>query len=113
MVSSISSSSLSYLTSITSSTGTSGSSSAEKAQLEAQIAAKETELEGAGTEDTTEIEQAIAALKAQLAALEAEALSSALLGGESETASFSGESAKIGTGNFDEDSPFGERTMWV
>ncbi|MFB9947206.1 hypothetical protein ACFFP0_00015 [Rhizobium puerariae] len=86
--------------------------------IEAQITAKQEELANETDEQKkTAIEDEIAALKAQLEALKAaEKLKSGRAGeGEDTQAAslLSGESDKIGTRNFDESTPFGDRTAWV
>jgi cob(I)alamin adenosyltransferase len=118
MTSAISSSTASSLLGSTSTSSSSSSSTTSTAEIEAQIASLQTQL-SSETDETkkTTIQQQIAALEAQLEA--AEAAEKAKSGGDSSSteqqapATFSGESDKIGTGNFDESTPFGERTAWV
>jgi predicted transcriptional regulator len=113
MVDAISSAAASTLLSSSSSASGAASSTAD---IEAQITAKQDELASeTDAQKKAEIEQAIAALKAQLeAAQAAEKLKTTAKGGElPPPAQLSGESAQIGTANFDENTPFGERTAWL
>jgi predicted nucleic acid-binding Zn-ribbon protein len=133
MVSAISSSTLSSVTSATSST-TSGGNDASK--IEAQIAAKKAEL--ANTKDPTEaqtLQKDITTLQAQLDKLQkssdsqktsgsqqaggTKSASSTQKSGQTDSSTdgddskLSGESDRIGSKNYDEDSTFGDRTTYV
>lgn len=99
-------------------------SSSTVADLQSQIAAKQAELSSARTdEEKQEIEDEITELKAELAkAQAAEKQASEKTSGatsqSSKPASYAneklaGESERIGTVNFSEETPFGERTAWV
>jgi DNA repair exonuclease SbcCD ATPase subunit len=120
MVDAISSSAVSLLTasSSTSSTTTSSTSGSGTSEIEAQIAAKQNELASA-TDDAarTELQEAIAELKAELAKAQAaeksQKQSPSALTETTSSAQLSGESEKIGTTNFDDDTPFGDREAWV
>ena len=91
----------------------SSSSSSSTDDLKAQIAAKQSELgEAADEKAKEELKAEIAALKAQLEALENSAKSQSSSATPKE-AGLSGESTRIGTTNFTQDTPFGEREAWV
>ncbi len=99
-----------------------GSSAASTADLEAQISAMQDSLAKETDEQKkAKIEQQLAALKAQLeAAQAAEKLKHgyAQAGDKSSDQQakptlLSGESDKIGTTNFDDATPFGDREAWV
>lgn len=98
-----------------------GSVKSQIAALQAQISAKQSEVDSAKDEKAkADAEAQLAALKAQLAALElqqsqeqqATGGSSAPTGKTDEADAvtlLSGESDKIGTKNYDDETPFGER----
>jgi peptidoglycan hydrolase CwlO-like protein len=100
----------------------SSSSSTSLASLESQLAAKEKALSEAETEDDkTGIQEEIDALEAKIAAAKLEQSKSSSGASQAatsendsgkETATFSGESSRIGTVNFDENTPVGERVAY-
>lgn len=106
------------LSSTTSSSSSSSSSSATVADLQAQISAKQAELgQETDAQKKAEIQDEIAALQAQLeAAQAAEKMKSGSDDGDQQPqqpAQLSGESDRIGSKNYDDGTPFGDRTSWV
>ncbi|MFK0384484.1 hypothetical protein [Agrobacterium sp. NPDC090273] len=96
--------------SVLSSSSTSSSSTDD---LKAQIAAKQSELSEAADEKAKEeLKAEIATLKAQLEELENSSKSQSS-GSAAKEGSLSGESERIGTTNFSEETPFGEREAYV
>ncbi|MCR6497525.1 hypothetical protein MUO32_00625 [Shinella sp. CPCC 101442] len=107
MVGAVSSSTSAAVT-LTSSSGGSGLSA-----LEAQLSAKESELSEAQDEDAkAELKDAIATLKAEIAALKA-AKETSSPQQQAAQASGSEDTSRIGTRNFEDGDPFGEREMYV
>ncbi|WP_137134428.1 FlxA-like family protein [Rhizobium sp. FKY42] len=120
MVDAISSAATTILSSSSSSSSTSSSSNTDVAALEAQLAAKQSELAKTEDEDDKkELEEQIATLQKQIAdAKAAEAKKLADTGSSNQKpeqvpAQMSGESDRIGSKNFDENTEFGERTAYV
>ncbi|WP_421360897.1 hypothetical protein [Agrobacterium rosae] len=122
MVTAVSSSSTA--STVLSSASTTSSSSADVAALNAKIALKQSEL--AKTEDKDDAEalkSAIAELQAELKALQTTKTTSSTQTEApakpegtkdiDEEKTLSGESERIGTKNFAEDTPFGSREMWL
>ena len=97
------SSTTSAATTLTSSPGGSGLSA-----LEAQLASKQSALAEAEDEETkAELQEAIASLKAEIAALKAAKEMRAVQASEGENTS------RIGTRNFEDSDPFGDREIYV
>ncbi|WP_244618719.1 hypothetical protein [Rhizobium sp. 18065] len=114
MVSAISSSATSILSSTSSS-----SSASDLASLEAQLAEKQAALsETDDEEEKATIEKAIATLQSKIAKISVTESSDTQTTTSTKTEEeapqeMSGESERIGTKNFDEDSAFGDRTAYV
>lgn len=92
------------------------------AKLESQITSKEEELASAETDDQkseindelTELRASLAKLEAQQAQMEAaESAAKTPTAEQAKPALLSGESDKIGSTNYDEETPFGERYAYV
>ncbi len=109
MVSAISGSTATALINSSSST----SSSSTVSDIEAQIARKKAELSEATDETEKQtIQSEIDALEAKLEQLQS-AISSEAEAAVQPEYQLSGESERIGTRNFDEETEFGERTIYV
>ncbi|SMC58341.1 hypothetical protein [Rhizobium sp. RU36D] len=117
MVTAISGTSTSQAVSTLSSSST-GSAKSQIAALQSQLSAKQIELfEAKDEESKSEIQESIADLKAQITALElqqsqeqqAKPASKPASDEQTATKLLSGESESIGTKNFDEETPFGDR----
>ncbi|WP_454700997.1 hypothetical protein [Agrobacterium burrii] len=92
----------------------SSTSSSSVSELKSQIAEKQSELtQTTEAKAQEELKSAIALLKAQLETLENSADKSAASVGSADKPSLSGESSRIGTKNFDAETPFGERESWI
>lgn len=101
-------------TSIAVSVLSSSTSSSTVSELKAQIAEKQSELsQVTEAKAQEELKSAIASMKAELEALENSADKSASPGESADKPILSGESSRIGTKNFDADTPFGERESWI
>ena len=123
MISAVSSLGAAY-SSHTHSTGSSGSN-ADVMRLQKEVSAKQSELDETTCADTKPRLQAeLRNLQAELSTAEAKETASKQGGDNSSNAAnndnaadpsrrFSGESDRIGTFNFDEDTPFGERAMYI
>ncbi|WOS62879.1 hypothetical protein [Sinorhizobium fredii] len=108
MVSAISGSTATALVGSSSST-----SSSSVSEIEAQIARKEAELSGATDETEKQtIQSEIEALEAKLEQLQSASNNAAEKTVQPEN-KLAGESERIGTRNFDEETEFGERTIYV
>lgn len=92
---------------------TSSSGGNSLSALEAQLSAKESELSEAEEEDAkSELKDAIATLKAEIAALKAAKEKSSTQPQAAQT-SESESTSRIGTRNFEDGAPFGDREMYV
>lgn len=116
MISSVSSTASSIL----SSTTTSSSSSTDTTKLEAELAEKKAALQDAQDDDEkAEIQAEISALEAQIAKVTEAATASGSAGAgkaqpaKQEALATSGESERIGSKNFDDNTPFGDRTSYI
>ncbi|WP_421594588.1 hypothetical protein [Shinella sp. M27] len=92
---------------------TSSSGGNSLSALEAQLSAKENELSEAADEDAkAELKDAIATLKAEIAELKAakETSSTQQQAGQNTE---SDNTSRIGTHNFEDGDPFGEREMYI
>ena len=109
MVSAISGSTATALVGTSSST----SSSNKASEIEAQIARKEAELSEASDETEKQtIQSEIDALNAKLEQLQSAASTATEEAVQAEN-KLAGEGERIGTRNFDEETEFGERTIYV
>lgn len=89
-------------------------SSSTVSELKSQIAAKQSELaQTTEAKAQEELKSTIASLQADLETLENSAGKSSSSGESAYRPSLSGESSRIGTKNFDADTPFGERESWI
>lgn len=103
---------ISSTTTTTVSLSSSSSGTKSAAALEAQLSAKKDELADAQTsEKKAEIQKAIAALKAEIAALKAAKQDDAAKPGTQ--AGEGTKSSLLGTRNFEEGDPFGKRELYV
>ncbi|WP_432349238.1 hypothetical protein WMC41_23830 (plasmid) [Shinella yambaruensis] len=88
---------------------TSSSGGTSLSALQAQLSAKESELAEAMDEEAqAELKEAIASLKAEIAVLKAKEAGSA----QRQTAE-GASTSRIGTRNFEDGDPFGEREIYV
>lgn len=123
MVTAISSASATTSTTALDQAGATGASlKSSIAKLESQITSKEEELASAKTDDQkSEINDELTDLRASLAKLEAQQAQAEAAENAAKTptaeqakpALLSGESDKIGSTNYDEETPFGERYAYV
>ncbi|UXS32123.1 hypothetical protein FY152_08490 [Agrobacterium tumefaciens] len=101
-------------TNIAASVLSSSTSSSTVSELKSQIAAKQSELaQTTEAKAQEELKSTIASLQADLETLENSAGKSSSSGESADRLSLSGESSRIGTKNFDADTPFGERESWI